>query len=537
MKFGEFLVSNGFADQMSINDALALQRYSKKRLGRLLVELDLLQQDVLDKALITFFDCDCKLALSEVEKKILTLIGDPRLKELWKLHGILPLNISDVKIEFVTRRLRDGILQDIEAKTGKECRLFILPDETMGYLEKATSTEKRAGGSNLNLNWSLTDDEKLAIREPFTRIFRDCLEAAVKVKASDIHFEPEEKRFTIRLRVHGDLHEWKSLPIQHKEAFTAKSKSLLNLDLAISGMPQDSRAVFNDFGIDLRVNSIPTIYGEKIVARILEQNRSFDIGQCGLSPSATAALIAASKKREGLILISGPTGSGKTTTLYSLINSLDRKRKNICTLENPVEYRLSGINQVDVGTRSLSFSSALRALMRQDPDIILVGEIRDQETAELCFKAASTGHLVLSTVHANGAIEVTERLVSLGIDRLSIKSNLRLSAAQRLVRKLCPHCSVDAPSDVVDGLIGHGLPTTGKFQIINSDGCDVCATGISGGIKGRTPILEYMTGDHFEHFLEDKKTGNPLVVDSIAATIRTMAATGSIDAREALEFL
>lgn len=538
MKFGEFLVRNGVIDEHAVATALSIQRFRKRRLGRLLMELELLSKEALDRALQTFFDCSCKLPINEIEERMRELLPDHPFKELQAAYGVLPIGVSTSALEFVTRRFRDDAIEEIESKFAKECRLYVLPVETMDYLQDVATSEKAAGRINsLTLNRSLTDDEKLASREPFARIFRDCLAAATKARASDIHFEPEEKRFAIRFRVHGDLHEWSNFSNAHKEAFTAKIKSLLNLDLAISGMPQDSRATFNDFGIDVRVNSTPIIYGEKIVVRILDQRRNFDITKCGLNESVTSELIAAAKKREGLVLISGPTGSGKTTTLYSLISSLDRKRKNICTLENPVEYRLDGINQIDVGTRSLSFSSALRALMRQDPDIILVGEIRDQETAELCFKAASTGHLVLSTVHANGACEVVERLMNLGIDRFSIKSNLRLSAAQRLIRELCPACSLKAPPEVTDRLVRYGISGAGLVKIINRAGCKLCSSDISGGIKGRRPVLEYMTGKHIAGFLEGKESRDRLVVDSIASTIATLAQEGVVDAEEAFEFL
>ena len=257
--------------------------------------------------------------------------------------------------------------------------------------------------------------------------------------ASDIHYEPFDSLYVIRFRIHGVLSDWKTLGRSHAEAITAKLKSILNMDLSIVGRPQDSRASFSKRKLDIRASSFPVLGNtEKIVLRLQRQDEILSLEELELNPKAYQTLLYAIQKKEGLILISGPTGSGKTTTLYSLLHKMDQYGKNISTLEDPVEKKLLRINQANMRGHK-NFGYFERALMRQDPDIVLVGEVRDPESAKLCMRLSATGHLVLSTIHANGALEVVERLKNLGIDNFSIKSNLRLSVAQRLVQKDLSH--------------------------------------------------------------------------------------------------
>lgn len=314
------------------------------------------------------------------------------------------------------------------------------------------------------------------LNDPVSLLINEALKSAREKNASDIHFEPREDQYQIRFRILGDLCVWKTLPKEITEIVIQKCKVIFNLDLGISGKPQDGRATFKEYRYDVRYSSMPTIYGDKIVLRILRQDRVFDLKSSDISARDTDVLLSSLKHKEGLVIISGPTGSGKTTTLYGLVSAIDGLKKNVSTLENPVEYRLPGITQTDVGEKGMSFAQGLRALMRQDPDVILVGEIRDEETAELCFKAASTGHLVLSTIHANSALEVVQRLEKLGVERYLVESCLKLSVAQRLVQILCPICATNS----------------GNFddtKMRNPHGCEDCHEGIS----GRKPIVEYVT--------------------------------------------
>lgn len=334
-----------------------------------------------------------------------------------------------------------------------------------------------------------TNEEKLASGAPYTALFREALKKAHKQSASDIHIEPTASGLSIRIRTNGDLYTHKILAKEYRQSFIQEVKRLCNLSIAISNRPQDSRLSLPSWGLALRVNSTPTLYGEKIVLRLLDMTTDFDLKSANLSPDVVSDLKLSSNENNGVIIVSGPTGSGKTRTLFSLLNSLDKERKNIVSLEDPVEYTFSGINQIEI-KNSLSFADGLRAILRQDPDVILVGEIRDFETADLCFKASATGHLVISTLHANSAIKVIERLRNMGIEQYMIESNLKFSAAQRLVKQICPFCSpkVDIGQIKQNSALSF-LAEKGDFREINPDGCEKCKSGI----YGRIPVMEYLT--------------------------------------------
>lgn len=271
--------------------------------------------------------------------------------------------------------------------------------------------------------------------------------------------------------------------------------------------------------LNLRVNLFPVLHGEKICLRLLDQNQSFHLDRMEFEPDAFQVMQEALHQSHGVILISGPTGSGKTTTLYSLLTYLDAQKKNIVTLEDPVEYELSGINQGQI-TKSMTFAQGLRSILRQDPDVILVGEIRDGETADLCFKAASTGHLVLSTLHANTASEVVNRLLGLDVEKELILSNLRLAIAQRLAQKLCPRCRVPYEAhDTLPPHLGESAPlfTRGPTQ----RGC-TCMEGVI----GRLPIVDWMTESQIRHMVK----GGETPADGIQKAYLRRAHTGDIDA-------
>ena len=371
---------------------------------------------------------------------------------------------------------------------------------------------------------------------PYAALYHDAVTSARRTGASDIHFEPTLAGVDIRFRVMGEMQApWKRLGEEHRRPFLNEVKRQANLSIAISGRPQDGRASVQELKLDLRVNLLPTLHGEKVVLRLLDLTREFRLDALGLYQVAHEALAGVSRLRNGVVLISGPTGSGKTTTLYSLLCSMDRRSKNIVTLEDPVEYGIEGLNQVPID-RKVSFSSALRGVLRQDPDVILVGEIRDPETAALAFQAAATGHLVLSTIHANGAAEVVDRLVNLGVDRLTIATNLRLSVAQRLVKTLCLKCSRPVPSDFFKE-VSRGLFSSsderclvGAFRIRIGEGCSECHEGFI----GRLPVVEFMTQGDITAYLADSTT--PRVLDvSLKRSCLHHASLGQIDIREVMD--
>lgn len=299
------------------------------------------------------------------------------------------------------------------------------------------------------------------------------LETAAEKNASDIHFEPSEKQFRIRLRVDGLLHSLQTMQHDFQNGISTRLKVLANLDIAENRMPQDGRFNFTDAHNTMhncRLSTCPTQFGEKLVVRILEQHRrELDICKLGLDAPQIKQLKEILQKPQGLILVTGPTGSGKTLTLYTLLSMLNQTEKNIMTIEDPIEMQLPGINQVNVNrAASLDFATALRTFLRQDPDIIMLGEIRDHETAAIAIRAAQTGHLVFATLHTNSAAETIARLRNMGIEPYNLTSAVTLIIAQRLVRRLCNHCHAK-PDDTNDCYHCHRgyRGRTGIFELLS----------------------------------------------------------------------
>ena len=308
------------------------------------------------------------------------------------------------------------------------------------------------------------------------------LQQALTLRASDIHFEPGESDFRIRLRVDGVLHSLPPVSPSMANTLVARLKVLGNLDIAERRLPQDGQftATLGGKAISFRIATLPCRYGEKVVLRLLHQvSQALDLTQLGMLPEQLAQFQTALSKPQGLLLVTGPTGSGKTVTLYSALQSRNRVEVNICSVEDPIEIPLAGLNQTQINPRAgLSFQSVLRALLRQDPDIVMVGEIRDGETAEIAIKASQTGHLVLSTLHTNSTSETLTRIQQMGVAPWMLASALSLVVAQRLVRKLCPHCRSKIPGDTL-------IPTSlwpRPLPLWQSTGCDQCYHGFYGRV-------------------------------------------------------
>lgn len=510
--FGEYLVSKNMITREALNDALRAQRYMRLKLGRVLRDLGHLDQRSLDRSLWFYFRPECKDSVEVLRQRLEAARKDEQ-NLCWGIERSLifvgpPDPLGDNQLEFLTTFFRDQVIEEWEKRSQHPMRLLTVGTEVYDFLH-GTISEVKGGNGSFEISKRESEEQYLRTSGPYSSLFRECLERAKALKASDIHIEPKESSVAIRFRIHGDLHEWKTVASEHREQLTNVIKRVSSLDIAITDRPQDGRAAFSSLRLDVRVNSLPTIYGEKVVMRLLEQDRDFDLRKLGIEEETLGSLSQSVREKNGLVIISGPTGSGKTTTLYSLLASLDHQKLNITTLEDPVEYRLPGINQVQVNGR-LDFNLALRALMRQDPDVILVGEIRDRETAELCFKAAATGHLVISTLHANGAREVIERLETIGIDRYSIASNLRFSGAQRLVKKICPHCSrVPGKEELREffRLAGATAKEDGLFRVRNPQGCERCQHGI----VGRLPVLEYIKQEQIRHLLKSRDPNSTFI--------------------------
>jgi type IV pilus assembly protein PilB len=345
---------------------------------------------------------------------------------------------------------------------------------------------------------NLGDLERGAEEAPVIRLVNYILSDAVKRGASDIHMEPYEKEFRIRYRVDGLLQVVMTPPVRLRDAMISRVKIMAKLDIAERRLPQDGRLVLNltqnghKKQLDLRVSVLPTLHGEKIVMRLLDkESLRLDMTRLGLEPESLEKFQKAIFKPYGMVLVTGPTGSGKTNTLYSSIAQLNKEDTNIMTAEDPVEFQLPGINQVQMKEQiGLNFAAALRSFLRQDPNIIMVGEIRDFETAEIAIKAALTGHLVLSTVHTNDAPSTISRLVNMGIEPFLVATSVHLICAQRLVRLVCAGCKVQEPTSP-QALISAGFTPEEATGVVPSKGagCEVCS---GRGYKGRVGLYEVM---------------------------------------------
>jgi type IV pilus assembly protein PilB len=348
---------------------------------------------------------------------------------------------------------------------------------------------------------SLEEMEAAAGEAPIIRLVNGILREAVMAGASDVHLEPYEKEYRVRFRVDGVLEEFMKPPLKARDAIVSRIKILARLDISEKRLPQDGRIMIalrvngKKRVLDWRVSTLPTLWGEKIVLRLLDKDQlRLDMTQLGFEPESLEKFQKAILKPYGMVLVTGPTGSGKTNTLYSSISLLNKPDTNIMTAEDPIEFQLHGVNQVQMKEQiGLNFAAALRSFLRQDPNIILVGEIRDFETAEIAIKAALTGHLVLSTLHTNGAPETISRLMNMGIEPFLVATSIHLIVAQRLIRRICTGCihQVEVPMNVLNK-IGFTVEEARTVKVMKGRGCDRCN---GTGYKGRTALYEVMEID------------------------------------------
>jgi type IV pilus assembly protein PilB len=396
-------------------------------------------------------------------------------------------------------------VEDFEFSSGLHAELIVVEYDKLLKLIDRVFDSKNAdsfSGSDWDLSsLGVTDSDDLddkpgseAEDQPIITFINKMLHDAVRKGASDLHFEPYEKSYRIRFRIDGILHEVASPPVALAGRLSARLKVMSKLDIAEKRVPQDGRIklkLSQKKSIDFRVSSLPTLWGEKIVMRILDSDSAMlGIDILGYEETQKKLYLSALEQPQGMILVTGPTGSGKTVSLYTGLNILNTEETNISTAEDPVEINLPGINQVQMNTKAgLTFPIALKAFLRQDPDVIMVGEIRDLETAEIAIKAAQTGHLVLSTLHTNSAPETLTRLLNMGVPAYNVASSVSLIIAQRLARRLCNHCKVPEhlPEQELlkQGFTAAQLPTMKLFKPV---GCEYC----TGGYKGRVGIYEVM---------------------------------------------
>ncbi|MBZ6065449.1 PilB family type IVa pilus assembly ATPase TapB [Aeromonas schubertii] len=384
--------------------------------------------------------------------------------------------------------------------------------------------------SRLDETVSTADDDA-----PIVKYINKIMMDAIKRGASDLHFEPYETKYRIRFRIDGILHEVATPPVNLANRFSARLKVMARLDIAERRLPQDGRIklkLSRNKAMDMRVNTLPTMWGEKVVIRLLDSSAArLNIEQLGFDDKQKALYLDALSKPQGMILVTGPTGSGKTVSLYTGLNILNTIERNISTAEDPVEINLPGVNQVQVNPKAgLTFASALRAFLRQDPDVVMVGEIRDLETAEIAIKAAQTGHLVLSTLHTNSAAETLTRMMNMGVPAFNIASSVTLIMAQRLARKLCPHCKTPEAIPEAELLkLGYSQQQVeAGIQLYHAVGCKEC----SGGYKGRVGLYEMMSmSEHIARII--MQGGNSLLISAQAQKegMRTLRQSGLEKAR------
>ena len=506
-RIGDLLLQNGLITQKDLDDWLSTNSSSPSFIGAHFVESGLVSEKRYLDILSSQFETEI-INLDNVtfNDEILNLIP----YSVYKKYGVLPVEKTAGKITVaMIDPTNIAALNDIKFITGLEVDVKLASPIKMQAMQEKLFEKKVSYESIIddleeqNIEY-IKDDENINISElerqtedaPVVKLVNAVLTDAIKKGASDIHIEPYEKAFRVRFRIDGVLYEIMKLPLNLKNAITSRIKIMANLDIAERRLPQDGRIklkLHDSKEMDFRVNVIPTLFGEKVCLRLLDSNNlQLDMTKLGFTETQLSDFKEAIMKPFGMILVTGPTGSGKTTTLYSALSELNQIGSNISTAEDPVEFNLMGINQCqmndDIG---FNFASALRAFLRQDPDIIMVGEIRDFETAQIAIKASLTGHLVLSTLHTNDAPSTINRLIDMGIEPFLVASSTNLVLAQRLARRICPYCKVDDTEVTKDLLIHAGVSEdeVANFSCKRGRGCEECS---GTGYKGRIALYEVM---------------------------------------------
>ncbi len=516
-KFGEILLQSGKISQKQLHEALQVQREQGGRLGTTLVKLGYLSERELVDFLSKHFRVPAVDLMSmEIDESVLKIIPP----DIARKYTILPISKTGAT---VTMAMIDPTnvfaMDDVKFMTGykvepvvaSETAIRMAIDRYYGTthaieLKKVMEDLSEETGGDLEV---LDEEEELDLatleeeseQAPVVKLVNIILTDAIKRGASDIHIEPYERDYRVRYRIDGILYEMMRPPLKLKEAITSRAKIMARLDIAEKRLPQDGRIKIKTKiagktkDLDFRVSVLPTIFGEKIVMRLLDKDKlMLDMTKLGFDAEPLRRFEQAILRPYGMVLVTGPTGSGKTNTLYSALQRINTPEVNIITAEDPVEFNLSGINQVQMKEQiGLNFAHSLRSFLRQDPNIILVGEIRDFETAEVAIKAAMTGHLVLSTLHTNDAPSSISRLMNMGIEPFLVATSVHMIAAQRLVRRVCSFCK--EPSEVApQALVAAGFSEheARTIKLFRGRGCERCS---STGYKGRVGLYEVMDID------------------------------------------
>lgn len=520
-KLGEYLFEAGLITEAQLKEALRRQRQTKEPLGHILARNGMVSEGDVCRVLheqlgLPIID----LQSLAIDEQVIGLVRE----DLAKKYTAIPVDLenrSTIRVAMADP-LNASALEDIRFQSGFFVRPVLAPPSeileaiskyyhidasVVQILENIIKTdpvqevrEITTGEVEENIDELL----KISAGPPIVRLANWLITRAVELRASDIHIEPQEKGLGVRVRVDGLLQDLERLPKWTQGALISRIKILATLDIAEKRLPQDGgfRVEFDGRRIELRVSTLPVAYGEKIVIRILDRERAAHrLDTLGLSEATLETLRGHGQRPQGIIIVTGPTGSGKTTLLYALLQHIHTVTKNIITVEDPIEYQIAGINQVQVDERSKkTFTSTLRAMLRQDPDIMMIGEVRDLETAQIAFRASITGHLILTTVHTNDAPSAVTRLVDLGLQPYMVASSLISVVSMRLVRVLCPKCKDRyVPSDGELRLLGMAPGTAGDLTLFRPSGCEYCGES---GYRGRTGVFEILEmNDALRHLI------------------------------------
>ena len=496
-RLGELLIESGIISREQLDNLLILQKSSGKKLGEVILEEGLADEQQIIEVLefqlrIPRFDFDREAVRPDAPK----LIGE----NLARKYNIIPVDRDDYALTVATADPLDLFaIDDVKINTGLAIKPVIaLKSSILTAIERyygKESAEKAVEDFKKEYNFDqITEEDSESLSDinnaPVVRLVNSVIQHAMKVRASDIHIEPLENSLRIRFRIDGELQEIMRSSKAAHPAVVTRIKIMGRMDIAEKRVPQDGRMEMTIDGkdLDLRLSVLPTVHGEKVVIRLLgRSDMMLSKSQLGFSSVNIALFDKIIKSPNGIILVTRPTGSGKTTTLNAVLRELNKIGSNIITVEDPVEYRLEGVNQVQVNTKAgLTFANGLRSILRQDPDIIMIGEIRDAETAQIAVRAAITGHLVLSTIHTNDSASTISRLVDMGVEPYLVSSSVVGVISQRLVKKICGHCKKSYKPDFNEMSL---LRLRESQPIFKGEGCSACG---GTGYNGRTAIHEIM---------------------------------------------
>jgi general secretion pathway protein E len=530
---GDILLQQGHCDQRTLERARRVAVDSDQRLDAVLIQLGLVSERGLADAYASLLSVP---VTSTDRYPVSAPVLPDRLSAAFLRHArAVPLAADQQTLVLATADPLDPFTQAAVAMaTGRRVTLEVaVPIELETALNRLYPQDEQTA-SDADSDAPLEEDTErlkdLASEAPVIRLVNLLITRAVETQASDIHIEPFEDRLRVRYRYDGVLHEAEPPPRHLAAAITSRIKIMARLDIAERRMPQDGRIKMAVRGqdVDFRVSTIPSLHGETVVLRILDRSAvAFDYARLGLSPAVIRKLGTALELPNGIVLVTGPTGSGKTTTLYTGLLALNAVTRKIVTVEDPIEYQLQGINQIQVRSQiGLNFANLLRSILRQDPDVIMVGEIRDGETAQIAVQAALTGHLVLSTLHTNSAAAAVTRLRDMGVEDYLLTAVLRGIMAQRLVRRLCPECRRAAPADpALVARFGLDRRTTDRpIMLSHAVGCSACRQT---GYRGRAAIAEFLElGPEIERLIFARADHSAIEREAIAAGMEPMFDAG-----------